>query len=181
MLYAGTSVPKTIGHFCLESLRSYSTQLSSNVSAKLSLTGWLHRWLHRQLLLRMSSTLGKCHTFSKGSCWITQVRNLLQTQGIGGSCVVRFSSSQLSCWKLYVTSWRLSSTKWSNNRTRPTGCLIPPWMVCTGHMHNEVLMKILVGNYRDPKLYIIYPTLKTLVLGVCHSWISFRTSTGMER
>ena len=103
-------------------------------------------------------------TFSKGSCWITHVRNLLQTPGISGSCVVRFSSSQLSCWKLYVTSWRLSSTKWSNNRTRPTGCLIPPWMVCTGHMHNEVMMKVLVGNYRDPCKIVYLSTLhfKTL-------------------
>jgi len=43
---------------------SYATQLSSNASAKLSLTVWFHRWLHRQLLLRVSSTPGKMLLFT---------------------------------------------------------------------------------------------------------------------
>ena len=53
---------------------TYPTQLSSSVSAKLSLT----LWLQGQLLLRVSSTPGKMppSTFSKGSCWTTQVRKL---------------------------------------------------------------------------------------------------------
>jgi len=46
----------------LSSNLSYATQLSSSVSAKPSLTVWLHRWLHRQqLLLRVSSTPGKSY------------------------------------------------------------------------------------------------------------------------
>ena len=75
-------------------------------------------------------------TFSEGTFRITQGRKSVKTQGIGGSWVERFSISQLSCRRIVRTSWKISSPKWNNNRTRPTGCLmslqlyeILPWMV----------------------------------------------------
>ena len=106
-------------------------------------------------------------TFSKCSCWITQVRkSVLNT---GGSCDVRFSHSQLFCWRLFQTScrifrtsWRICSTKWRNNRRRPTGCLmslqlceIPPWMVCRkcpGKCKKKILLKVLLGMQLEKML-----------------------------
>ena len=76
-VYVCTETPGVLMYFLallVYTLHWLPTQLTSSVSAKLSLT----LWLHGQLLLRVSSTPGKMppSTFSKGSCWRTQVLKL---------------------------------------------------------------------------------------------------------
>ena len=76
-MYVCTLTPGVLTSCYAKSIHTsltFPTQLSSSVSAKLSLT----MWLQGQLLLRVSSTRGKMppFTFSKGSCWRTQVLKL---------------------------------------------------------------------------------------------------------